>query len=139
MARTGLSKILDSMRRLLPFGRSRTTVHYSDISKAIEQWIAEGRYSEEASVETVASQMGIAPWMLTDYFRNVHGKRFTTWRKEIRLSKAATLLVGKPEIPACKIGAMVGIRDKSNFRNQFRQSTGLTPAQWREEHSSGKA
>ena len=132
MARTGLSKILDSMRKLLPFGSGRSSVRHSDISRLLEQWIDNGRYSEEASVETVASQMGIAPWMLTDYFRDVHGKRFTTWRKEIRLSKAADLLVEKPEIPASKIGMMVGIRDKSNFRNQFRLATGMTPAQWRE-------
>ncbi len=131
-----LTRILGSLKRLHRPRRGKSTLPPGYISKALEKWIDEGRYAEESSVEKVSVQLGIAPWMLTDYFRNEHGTRFTTWRKEIRLSKAAELLLEKPEMPASKVGEMVGIKDKSNFRNQFRKKTGLTPSQWRARHST---
>ena len=126
-----LDRILGTLKRLRPSLRSKSTLPPGYVSMALNKWIEEGKFAEESSVETVAGELGITPWMLTDYFRTAHGKRFTTWRKEIRLSKAEELLLGRPDIPASKVGELVGIRDKSNFRNQFRKRTGLTPAQWR--------
>ncbi|MBQ6087545.1 MAG: helix-turn-helix transcriptional regulator [Bacteroidales bacterium] len=131
-----LTRILGTLKRLNPARREKSTLPPGYVSKALEKWIDDGRFAEESSVETVSVQLGLAPWMLTDYFRNEHGTRFTTWRKEIRLSKAAELLLEKPEMPASKVGEMVGIKDKSNFRNQFRKKTGLTPTQWRARHTA---
>lgn len=135
MSLKGLQRFLDTVKRLRPGRRGRTTMSDEDIAEDLRKWVEEGKYKEESSVETVALQLGLTPWMLTDYFRAVHGKRFSTWRKEIRLSRARTLLLERPDLPACKVGEMVGIKDKSNFKSQFRKATGLTPSQWREHHS----
>ena len=64
----------------------------------------------------------------------MYGKNFLQWRKEIRIDEAKRLLVKDKTIPTAIIGEEVGISDKSNFKRQFREITGCTPAQWRSKH-----
>ena len=58
-------------------------------------------------------------------------KKFLTWRKELRINDAKDLLLMHPNAPACHIGFVVGLCDKSNFRQQFREVVGCTPLEWR--------
>ena len=40
------------------------------------------------------------------------------------------LLLGS-ELPACRIGALVGIPDETNFTRLFRHRVGMTPGEYR--------
>jgi transcriptional regulator GlxA family with amidase domain len=57
-----------------------------------------------------------------------------SWRKDLRIREARHLLLDYPDLPVSVIGEMAGIVDKSNFKRQFCQATGMTPRRWREKH-----
>lgn len=71
---------------------------------------------------------------LSLFFRIQTGKNFLKWRKERRIEEAKKLLLEDRDIPTLIIGEAVGICDKSNFRRQFKEITGFTPAEWRLKH-----
>ena len=111
---------------------------FSDVMKhhasLIEQWIADKRWAEDASLAEVACSLGIEKEDFSLYFRRKYNKSFLLWRKEVRIQEAKRLLVKYRKTPTALIGEEVGIYDKSNFKRQFREITGLTPAQWRLKH-----
>ena len=100
----------------------------------IQQWIYDRRWAENASAQQVADSLGVTRQELAQYFRNHSGRSFLQWRKETRIEEAKLLLSSDDDTPTAVIGEAVGLSDKSNFRRQFKQLTGLTPAQWRLKH-----
>ncbi len=103
-------------------------------SSLIEQWIVRKGWKEEASLQHVADSLGILKEDLSLYFRRKYRKCFLQWRKETRINDAKRRLLEEKDIPTALIGEEVGISDKSNFKRQFREITGMTPAQWRLKH-----
>lgn len=100
----------------------------------IERWIESKDWLCDASLQDAADRAGVSKELFSGYFRKVLGKNFLQWRKWARIQEAKTLLLKEKEIPTALIGEAVGINDKSNFRRQFREETGMTPAQWRLKH-----
>ena len=100
-------------------------------SLRIEQWIDRKRWLADASLQQAADDAGVSKESISRYFRREFGKSFLQWRKEARINEAKTLLLKEKETPTAIIGEAVGINDKSNFRRQFRELVGMTPAQWR--------
>ena len=98
---------------------------------AIKQWIKEKRWTEDATLSEVAQSLGIDKDYLSKYFRRRYGKSFLQWRKEVRIKEARHLLAKDKRMPTALLGESVGINDKSNFKRQFRDLNGCTPAQWR--------
>jgi AraC-like DNA-binding protein len=103
-------------------------------SATIRRWIVSMGWTEDASLQEVADSLGLYKEDFSLFFRRVYGKNFLQWRKEIRIDEAKRLLVKDKTIPTAIIGEEVGISDKSNFKRQFREITGCTPAQWRSKH-----
>lgn len=104
----------------------------------LEKWIeARGYADPRADMEAVADRIGVSSLQLSYYFRVIVGKNFLAWRKEIRIKEAQVLLVQYPERSVASIGEAVGITDKSNFRRQFVEETGMTPIAYRESLLSG--
>lgn len=98
----------------------------------VEKWVAERKYTNpDSTLEDVAEDIGISPLQLSFYFRVVLGQTFQTWRKKLRIRDAQVLLAQYPEKSIASIGESVGITDKSNFRRQFLEETGLTPMEYR--------
>ncbi len=105
------------------------------VEKKLEEWVANEEYRDNAcSVEEIIDKMNVPPDAFHSYFRTVIGKRFLSWRKEIRIRKAQELLLSSPEMTVRQAAEYVGISDKTNFRNQFREVTGLSPAEWTEKN-----
>ena len=103
-------------------------------SATIRRWIVSMGWTEDASLQEVADSLVLYKEDFSLFFRRVYGKNFLQWRKEIRIDEAKRLLVKDKTIPTAIIGEEVGISDKSNFKRQFREITGCTPAQWRSKH-----
>ncbi|MBR4809786.1 MAG: helix-turn-helix transcriptional regulator [Bacteroidales bacterium] len=97
----------------------------------VRQWIRERRWTEDATLDEVSEALGIDKEYLSRIFRRHFGKSFLQWRKEVRIKEAKLLLKRDRKTPTALIGEAVGINDKSNFKRQFRDLTGVTPAQWR--------
>lgn len=98
----------------------------------LRQWVKNRKYVSNASdMAKVAEDIGVSALQLSYYFRVVIGKPFLSWRKEIRIQEAQSLLLLHPDKSISSIGEMVGINDKSNFRKQFLEVVGMTPADYR--------
>lgn len=100
----------------------------------LEKWVGERKYtSPDSTLEDVAKDIGISSLQLAYYFRTVIGQSFQTWRKRLRIRDAQVLIAQNPEKSIASIGYSVGIMDKSNFRRQFLEETGMTPMEYRKE------
>ena len=127
------AKLQSLFRREIPEQQYRG--RFSGVMKRhatlIEHWIADKGWAEDASLGEIASSLGIDKEDFSLYFRRKFLKSFLRWRKEVRITEAKHLLVKFINTPTALIGEAVGIYDKSNFKRQFRELTGYTPAQWR--------
>ena len=110
------------------------------VEARLSKWVAEGKHRlRYDSMDDILEDLGLTGDELCSYCSGRLGKTFLTWRKELRMKEAMKLLLASPEIPACKIGASLGIEDKSNFRHQFKSVTGYTPDGWRKKYQKNRA
>ena len=101
-------------------------------AKKIDQWIKNKGWAEDLNQEEVARIMNLSSEQLGHYFRTRTGQSFLRWRRQLRIEEAQRLLLADRKMPAALVGEAVGISDKSNFRRQFKELTGCTPAEWRQ-------
>ena len=97
----------------------------------MEQWVRDKKWREDKTMQQIAGELGLSREELSYFFRIHVGKHFLQWRKELRIEDAKKMLLDDKSIPTLLIAESVGINDKSNFRRQFKEVTGYTPAQWR--------
>ena len=101
------------------------------LAARMSRWVLDKKWAENLTMKQVADSLGITREELGSYTWSLCGKSFLQWRKELRIEEAKRLLLDNRETPANLIGEQVGIGDKSNFRRQFREIAGCTPAEWR--------
>ena len=110
---------------------SRKTIE--KVERRLALWIEDGKHREpDISMDDILDDLGLTRKELSFYCSHVLKTKFLTWRKILRINEAKELLLKHPEMPACHIGFAVGLYDKSNFRQQFRDLVGCTPTEWRE-------
>ena len=114
--------------------KNKTSVLKEDTTLKLDKWIIEKRWAEDLTMQEIADELQISREELSLFFRIQTGKSFLKWRKERRIEEAKKLLIEDRSIPTLIIGEAVGICDKSNFRRQFKEITGYTPAEWRLKH-----
>ena len=111
------------------------------ISKKLHLWIAEKKYCiPDMSVAEVAEEFGVSEEELSCFFSTVMDSRFSSVRKRLRLEEARRLINEYPNMKIIQVANRVGIRDKCNFRKQFRELFGCSPSEWKAEcsKSSGR-
>ncbi|MBO7603385.1 MAG: helix-turn-helix transcriptional regulator [Bacteroidales bacterium] len=113
---------------------NKKSVLKADTILKLDKWIREKRWAEDLTMQEIADDLQISREDLSLFFRIQTGKNFLKWRKERRIEEAKKLLLEDRDIPTLIIGEAVGICDKSNFRRQFKEITGCTPAEWRLKH-----
>ena len=102
----------------------------------LERWIKEGRYRIRYNkYDDLLEELGVTADELNMFCVAAFGKRFLSWRTDIRMEEAKRMLLTHPEIPASRIGLELGISDKADFRHQFKSATGLTPSEWRKNNT----
>lgn len=98
---------------------------------ALMSWISDKGYLKAGSIADAAEQMDLTPEQLSFFCSERLGKSFRQLRKEHRIREAESLLLANPDISLRNLGRSVGIHDKSDLRRQFREVTGLYPAEWK--------
>ena len=122
------------MKRLAEEKQARRVI--SMVERRLGKWIAEGKYKlNYDSIDDILRDLDLTSGELSFYCATRFGKPFLTWRKELRIEEAKDLLLRFPNVPVSKIGISLGIKDKSDFRHQFKSVTGMTPMEWREKNS----
>lgn len=95
----------------------------------------EKNYGKSLALSDISSCAGVSEQYLCRIFKKELHMRPFEYLMKIRLQKAKELLIGDDRIPAGDIAPMVGFNDFSYFCNVFRRYEGMTPGQFREEHS----
>jgi len=88
------------------------------------------RFSENLSLDDVAGTVGVHPAHLGRAFRRHFGCTPGDYVRRVRVEFACSRLA-QTDQPLVAIALAAGFADQSHFTNVFRESTGLTPAQYR--------
>jgi len=109
------------------------------ITDGLEKWIKDGGLTVPGTtLDDLSTIIDADKAQLQYYFRTVMGKRFSVWRKELRIRIAQELILDNPDMSISHIGAKVGFRDKSNFKKRFKEVTGCLPMEWKASVSGEK-
>ena len=102
------------------------------LTEALDQWVKNERYlCPDVPLEEVANELNTDVDSLHDYFLSHKGVLFRTWRVMLRIEKAKQLLEMNPKIKISELQTQVGFSDKSYFFRRFKQVTGKTPNEYR--------
>lgn len=103
---------------------------YSDIIESARKYIQENYMSDEISLGTVASSVGMSSSYFSSLFSQETGKTFVEYLTGIRMEKAKELLMcsGKK---TSEIGYEVGYKDSHYFSYIFKKTQKCTPKEYR--------
>ncbi len=79
-----------------------------------------------------------SPGHLSRLFRQAYGMSYTDYLRDLRMQKAARLLLGSSQ-PVGRIAGVVGYRDASRFAQHFRRRYGLTPRAYRQRFGQSRS
>lgn len=104
---------------------------YEALHQAINQWISEGGLRDsEASIVSLARQLGVPRQHLTAYLNQKHGCTFRIWLSKLRLQEAQRLMIENPGYSNDIIAQECGFASSSQLYRVFRTATGCTPREW---------
>lgn len=89
------------------------------------------------NVQTLVSGMHMSQSVFYRRIKSITGQSVIEFIKDIRLKRAAQLLLN-PHARAAEVGFMVGIEDPKNFRVSFQKLFGMSPTQYAKLHRSGE-
>jgi AraC-like DNA-binding protein len=90
-------------------------------------------FASPIRLEEVASLVGLTPNAFCRYFKERTKKTFVQYLNEIRIGHAKKLLIeGKFTISSLSMEA--GFNNLSNFIEQFKRSTGMSPSEYRHKY-----
>ena len=89
------------------------------------------------ALEYVASQFTTHPSYLSRIIKQELGIGYKEYLMELRMNKAKELLLD-PNVSVANVCVMIGYTNTSHFIKLFQKHTGMTPAKYRDEHSSEK-
>lgn len=92
--------------------------------------IIENEYATELYLDRVAEQIYLSPAYISRIFKKSTGMNFVKYLNEVRLKKAAALLL-EADFPINEISKRVGFSDVSYFCSCFKKKYGMTTVQYR--------
>jgi AraC-like DNA-binding protein len=104
--------------------------------RRVPEWLlhAEGivrhAYGERISVSELAVRVGVSPSRLTHGFRDLLGRSFGDFVREVRVGAAARGLASTDE-PIGDVADRCGFADQAHLTRVFREAKGCTPLEYR--------
>lgn len=92
-------------------------------------WLTE-RLDENVSLERMAAHINVSVRTLNRRFQSAYGRSPSSWLLGRRLEQAKDLLLATSQ-PVEEVARRVGFGSSIGFRARFKESVGLTPAQYR--------
>lgn len=89
-------------------------------------------FREDITLEQVAKQSGYTPNYFSKLFHEICGERFVNFLTQLRVNYAKMLLLST-DLSVAAIAETSGFGSASNFFRRFRQTCGISPAQYREQ------
>lgn len=91
--------------------------------------------NEDLTREDVCRAMRTNRTTFAQKLKQAYDKSFSEYLRDIRLHEAARLL-RETDLPVDQVAFSVGLKSASGFHHNFLLSYGMTPAQYREQHSA---
>lgn len=105
-----------------------------EMELALKKWCDEGLYkNSEVNIYSLASNLGYKKDELTQYFNQSQHTNFRTWLSVVRFEEACRILSSKSEFSLDAISSECGFSSHTQIYRVFKQQTGLSPRQWREQ------
>lgn len=123
---------LNQLLSLTAAAKEKRRREYS-LSYRIENYIRE-HYSESLDRSTLAQEFHLSPEYLGKVYKKESGQKLNDFINSYRVEKAADLLVSTAELIS-DIAYSVGFESTSYFSTVFKKHTGLSPLEYRNEHS----
>lgn len=89
---------------------------------------------QDASLQSVADQIGMHPSYLSKYFKEHFDVNFIDYLTQIKMQHALQLL--KEGWSITEVSSFLGYSNENNFSRAFKKYTGLTPRNYKEYKSS---
>lgn len=87
-------------------------------------------HTGQASVENIASQLGMSVFQLRQRLDEVLGEKPAAFIQNIRMRRARHLLDHQCELNISEVAALCGYNDTPNFTRAFKKAFGITPTQY---------
>lgn len=106
------------------------------VSKALAEWKQGMGYAQsELNSAILAVRLNIPKRLLVQYLREVEGATFRVWLSNVRVEAAKELILQHPEYSNEAVAEACGF-SRNYLQAKFKESTGLTPSEWRDAHLS---
>lgn len=103
------------------------------IQRAIE-YINEN-YNSNINMALVSNEVSMNYTFFSETFKEITGESFVDYLKNIRINMAKKLLRSS-NMPITKVSLEVGFNDDKHFSKTFKVITGVTPSEYRKNHTS---
>ncbi len=111
---------------------------YKSIESALNHWIEMHNFIDpELTIVKLAKELDTNRTYLSTYINEKFGVTFREWVSKLRLDYSKQLLLEHPDLPANKIGMMVGY-SANRYVVVFTQVHGMSPGQWRKQNFVAK-
>ena len=100
-----------------------------DINNIIS-YITENYNNKDLSLEFIAAEFNTNPSYVSTFVKNNLNLGFHEYLTNLRISEAKSLLL-KTKMPISEIGEAVGFSSRTTFFRSFKNSTGITPSEFR--------
>lgn len=105
-----------------------------EIGAALEKWCDDRMYKDcNVTIYSLAANLGCKKNELTEYFNLSQHTNFRTWLSDIRFNEAVRMMKENPEFSNDAISTECGFSSHTQIYLIFKQKTGLSPSQWREQ------
>lgn len=111
----------------------KTVVLHQPLSKALD--FIEAQYTEPLTLPAVAKAAGLSVSRLAHVFKAQVGMSVTAYLNMVRV-KWAEFYLTNSQLRVSETAFQVGFANLSHFNHVFRRATGLSPTEYREQHTS---
>ena len=117
----------------LAFLKEQIDSQYMSIARQMVQMIHEA-YDQDITLEACSEQLKFHPVYLSRVFKKEIGVTFSEYLTEYRINMAK-LWLKDSSLKISEIAERLNYTNATGFIRTFRKMTGMTPGQYREEHS----
>ncbi len=120
---------------LLDDGKELDEEKEMSLRQSLQVWVdRKGFVEKDATLEDIAKELGTSQRLLSAHFSKYAQTPFRTWRTKLRIDEACRLLREESDLQLKSLNDQVGIGDYSYFYKQFKQITGMSPRDYREQY-----
>jgi AraC-like DNA-binding protein len=111
--------------------RTATTREHRELVQAARMVLGE-RFDQPLRLSDLAGAVFTSPFHLCRVFKQQTGTSLHRYLLHLRLGRALDLLAEEPTLPLARMALDLGFASHNHFTTAFRQTFGLTPAQFRQ-------